>query len=327
MKKIIAYLFFITISVGINAQSVEDELGFMYVKADYLLETDRYEDAIAEFNKIIDQDPKFKDALYKRAKAKFSIGAFLGSKKDLLRAFEFKGIDAASIELYGKTLRNLDELEAATITLKTASKLSKAKSGSSVVSKMDKKSNKKNDEVNKEESKEDNGGSQTTENENKEKTPAEVLKEEADKIDDKVSSILDEILGNTDDETTSGDSEDQTEVIEEEAEPVYVPDTSEKELYIDEDLTVFIKNGLGGRKILNQPNILILSETSGSVSVDVCVNENGKVVSAEFNKNESTISTQSLVSLAVRKSKEFWFERSDRDSMCGSMVFTITGRS
>lgn len=102
-------------------------------------------------------------------------------------------------------------------------------------------------------------------------------------------------------------------------------DMSVNEIFIDEDLTLEIKNGLGGRKILDQPNILILSDASGNVSVDICVNGNGKVTSAEFNKSESTISTQSLVSLAVRKSKEFWFKKSDSDNTCGTIVFKITG--
>ena len=102
---------------------------------------------------------------------------------------------------------------------------------------------------------------------------------------------------------------------------------SVNEIFIDEDLTIFVQDGLGGRKILNQPNILILNETSGNISIDVCVNENGKVTNAEYNKNASSLSTQSLVSLAVRKSNEFWFEKSTKDEICGTFIFKISGRN
>ena len=90
-------------------------------------------------------------------------------------------------------------------------------------------------------------------------------------------------------------------------------------------MTLEIKNGIGGRKVLQQPSILILSETSGNVVIDICVNENGKVTQAEYNGVESSLRTESIISLAVRKSKEFWFEKSDQKETCGSIVFKITG--
>ena len=89
MKHLILSFLALFLTVEISAQELESELGFLYVKAEYLLDTDRYEEAIQEFNKIIEQDPAYKDALYKRASAKFAIAAFQGSKLDLLRSFEF----------------------------------------------------------------------------------------------------------------------------------------------------------------------------------------------------------------------------------------------
>lgn len=331
--KLLTSIFILFLGFGaLNAQTIDEELGFIYVKADYLLETDRYEDAIREFTKIIAKDPSYKDALYKRGKAKYAIAAFKGTKNDLLQSFELVGITPESLELFGKTQQNLDETEAASVTLETASMLKGGTSRSS----SDNKSNDKSD---------------TAEG------------EEGSGWKDELGRILDDLLpdrktdegtgtdtgtsgdtgntetGRTDKDTPSsteegkrqsGDSPSEIivknkeeEVKEEPKEPEV--DNSINEIFIDEDLTLEVKNGLGARKILQQPNILILSDASGVVSVDICVNSNGKVTSAEFNKSESSISTQSLVSLAVRKSKEFWFKSSVSEDMCGSIVFIITG--
>lgn len=316
---ILLLLTFFTIGF-INAQSIEDELGFIYVKADYLLETDRYEEAILEFSKIIEKDNSFKDVLYKRAAAKFAIAAFQGTKNDLLKSFEVVGIQPETVVLYGKALRNLNENIAADNTEKTAAMLGVAPKSTTTTS----------------------GKSTKTD-----KTPAEVIKDEADKIDEKVGTILDQILGKDGDESAETSSETSTsktedsnstgsdsdiikqkdDVVVEEEEPEYKPDMSKNEIFIDEDLTIIIRDGLGGRQVLNQPNILILNESSGNISVDVCVNQNGKVTDAVFNQNASSLSTQSLVSLAVRKSKEFWFEKSTQEEICGTFIFQISGRN
>jgi tetratricopeptide (TPR) repeat protein len=319
IMKILTVLLFALSSIAINAQSIDEELGFIYVKADYLLETDRYEDAIREFTKIIAKDPSYKDALYKRGSAKYAIAAFKGTKNDLMQAFDVVGITPESLELYGKTLQNLDQNEAATITLNTASMINMGSSTKSTQSPT-----------------KDTKGSDETNSDDSEKS-------EIEKLEDKLSSILEDLLpdnnsgegtegtptetdtngtrtGNSD----SGDS-DEVEVNVEVEEKSNEPDVSVNEIYVDEDLTIEIKNGLGGRAILDQPNILILSDKSGEVTVDVCVNANGKVTFAEFNKNASSLQTQSLVSLAVRKSKEFWFKKSDNKETCGVIVFKITG--
>ena len=313
MKHIVLSLTALFLAIGISAQDLENELGFLYVKAEYLLETDRYEEAIQEFNKIVEKDPSYKDALYKRASAKFAIAAFEGSKLDLLRSFEFVGITPEAIMLYGKTLKNLDEHDAASKTLNTASMLYEDDSAT--------KRNKKrpSDRIKKKTETDSNQGDNMPDDSQEENTEEDTSTGNDDDtfkdLDEKVYDILDDILGNNDEDPV------------EEEEDVYVPDMSVNEIYIDEDLTIVIKDGLGGRKILEQPNILILSETTGTVAVKVCVNSNGKVTSAEFDKQNSSLEIQSLVSLAVRKSKEFWFEAVSQDQVCGTILFRITGRT
>lgn len=306
MKRLLFSLVALTcLSAGLFAQDLESELGFLYVKADYLLETERYQEAIAEFDKIVEQDPGYKDVLFKRASSKFAIENYDEAKIDLLLAFDIKGVQAEMLLLFGKAQKKLGQHDAAAKTMKSASMLM-GEDGSKRQRPSKKLPSSNNDD--------DDQASENTD-----KSTGDKIKDGLDEIDDKVNDILDDILGDED-----GNSDE--EVLEPEEE-VYVPDMSINEIYIDEDLTIIIRNGLGGREILEQPNILILSETSGEVAVDVCVNRNGKVSSAKFNEAASSLSIQSLVSLAVRKSKEFWFEKSDQEEICGRFIFKITGRS
>lgn len=103
----------------------------------------------------------------------------------------------------------------------------------------------------------------------------------------------------------------------------YPIDTKINKIYIDEDLTIKIADGIGSREVKEMPDMLILSDYNGEVVVDVCINRIGKVVSSQLNESRSSIKTKSLVSLALRKSEEFWFDRTDRKEQCGTITFVI----
>lgn len=93
---------------------------------------------------------------------------------------------------------------------------------------------------------------------------------------------------------------------------------------IDDELTLeILGGGLGSRKVIEKPNILILSEKDGSVALNVIVNRQGKVISAKFNEEYSTIKTTHLLSLSVRKSREFIFESSTQEEQQGIIIFHI----
>jgi len=318
-------------------QDLESELGFLYVKAEYLLETNRYEEAITELNKIIQQDASYEEALLLRANAKFTIGAFAGAKNDLIRSFELHGVTHEAILLLGQTQKNMGNDEAANVTLTTASRLLEEENArrSSPTKKMPQKKEEPTNETEAastdDKQAEDRNAQQEPQKEEdqpaaeeEEKNTGERIKEGLDGLDKKVSDIMEDILGK---DEKAEETEDTGAAESQPKGEVYVPDMSVNEIYIDEDLTILIQDGLGGRKIQEQPNVLILSETSGEVAVDVCVNENGKVTSAVFNKDRSTLAIQSLISLAVRKSREFLFEASNRKEICGSIIFRITGRT
>ena len=134
--------------------------------------------------------------------------------------------------------------------------------------------------------------------------------------------------GNTEEEPENADTTTEDEDAVEDKDEGNMPgeDNTLNEIEIDEDLTLIIRGqGLGKRKVLDQPNILILSDEDGTVSIDICVNKRGKVESAEFNSKLSTIAKKSLVSLAIRKSKDFWFEKNDYKEQCGVIMFKIKG--
>lgn len=330
--RFLTLLILATISLNMSAQTLDEELGFIYVKADYLMETGRYDDAIKEFTKIIAKNPSFRDALYRRADAKYNVGAYQGTYNDLLQVFELQGITPEALKLFGQSQKSLGNDVASETTLETAGLITNTNSA-------------------REKANTRSGGGGTTGG--TERTTEEKVKDKAETIKDQISSILDDLLPDdpndttqgddrtTSDETTSGNdrtndttTQDRTDrqtkggstgrtnrnddvVVDEPHEVLPEVDDSVREIYIDEDVTLEIKNGLGARRILQQPSILILSETSGTVVVDICVNNNGKVTQAEFNAAESSLKTQSIISLAVRKSKEFWFKSSPSKKCVG----------
>jgi len=130
------------------------------------------------------------------------------------------------------------------------------------------------------------------------------------------------------DDSTAGtdDSTDDTPATKPVDSNLPPDDDTANEIVVDEDLTIEIYgNSLGKRRVLDQPNILIMSDDVGLVAMDICVNKRGKVESAELNTELSTIEKPSLISLAVRRAKDFWFEKNDYKEQCGVMIFKITG--
>ena len=120
-----------------------------------------------------------------------------------------------------------------------------------------------------------------------------------------------------------GDKEEEEDTTEEKPDR----DPNEKAIIeIDEIIALEIYGEyLGSRKILDQPNILMLPEEDGIVAVNVCVGSKGRVKTAEYNDELSTIKTQSLISFAIRKAKEFWFAKDRNKEACGVILYKITG--
>ena len=100
MKNIFLLILFSLSTLIVNAQ-IDEELGFLFVKGKYLMETERYDDAIAEFNKIIKDKPEYKNVMLLRAEAKYALGAYLGVRNDVIQYVEFNGISTEAARLLG----------------------------------------------------------------------------------------------------------------------------------------------------------------------------------------------------------------------------------
>lgn len=383
MSKFILVLLVSVFSFGfLSAQSVEEEIEFKYIKAKYLLDTERYEDAIKAFTEIIKQDESYSDALILRAQSKYAMAAYRGTKKDVLLFAVKNGFTKEALMLLGKSDYKMGNSDAAINSLSLASQLidddaqideflgnlyeesdrledacaawqKAANMGSSKASIKAKKNcgdfekvkKKKKTKIKKPSSKMDGSTlpskskiDPAPENEEDDemggsmedtRTEEQKRRDEDDSLNNptKESSVDSESEDEKEDDPVSEDEDEVVEELDEdEEENIPAEDNTPNEIEIDEDLTLIIRGqGLGKRRVLDQPNILILSDEDGTVSIDICVNKRGKVESAEFNSKLSTIAKKSLVSLAIRKSKDFWFEKSDYKEQCGVIMFKIKG--
>ena len=355
-------------------QSYEEEIGFTFVKAKYLLETDRYDDAVREFNRVINDNPSMENALALRALAKYKLSAFIGTKKDILKYIELKGVTPEAVSLLAKAEYQLTEFDAALNSLSTAISLvnddpellefrasiymdrdeklkacddwkAAAELGSSKAL-LTAKSNCGYQEVAEEPSIED-GGTLLTDS----RDPGLLREDNIQGTFNEGSTyngsvVNDPMTGSqqgSNNESPGFQNQTDTNLVvrttsvdtietvvpnmplEPEVDPRLM-DNSINEILVDEDLTLhFSGQGLGSRKLLKQPNILILSDEDGDVIIDICVSRGGRVISATFNERASSLHRKSLVSLAIRKAKDFWFEKSDLIEQCGELRFKITG--
>lgn len=367
-----------------KAQDLENEVEFKYIKAKYLLDTERYEDAIKAFTDLLEENKGYKDALLLRAQSKYAMAAYVGTKKDVLLHASRAGMNSQAITLLGKADYKLGNSEAAMNSLGLAVNVNEedpqvseflgdlyeendqmlkaceywqisAKMGSSkagvkarkscgsyVSEVVERKQEPKKSKIQNPEfpprktdvevpTKEDDDlilkdetatGNQKDDTLNN-PTRGSVLEKNEEKMqnEDEGMGTDDAVMNTEEDEPVQNEEEP---IVEDVVDNLPPDDNTPNEIEIDDDLTLVIRGqGIGKRRILNQPNILILSDEDGIVAVDICVNKRGRVESAEFNSKLSTIAKKMLVSLAIRKSKDFWFEENDYAEQCGVIIFKI----
>lgn len=332
----------------ISAQ-VESEIGFKYIKAKYLVDTERYEDAIIAFTDIIKENASYEDALIHRAKAKYFMSAYQGAKKDALDFIDMKGATPEALAILGKASYKLNDMEAAARTLGITTLLisdpvADEYLGNSLQSLGDASGACKawskaahNGSSNASIKVRQNCGGQSTYTPPTQKPrqqETQTTTKPTPPSNDGVIKIKLPTEGSTTGggTPTGGTTPSQTTKVPSTTPssgydgPATPPvDNTRNTLSIDDDLSIDIYGqGLGKRKVMDQPNILILSDTDGVVTVDICVNARGKVESAEFNSSMSTLSKEHLISLAIRKAKEFWFDTSEYRQQCGKMEFQIS---
>lgn len=344
MKHIlIIFLLFSTLIA--KAQVLDEEVGFRYVKAEYLVSTQRFDDAIKELNEIIKIQPGFKEALILRGETKFTLAAYKGAKEDALQYIDIKGISVSAATLLGRSEYAMAKMPSALNSLTVAIALGSKDEKVYVERAQILLDNGKNDEACSDWEKAIALGSTTaainyskyckarpsqvqnppiassnTQNQTGEKGVEETVEKNTTSGENKSgaeNSVSDSSSTKSNIETPGNSFNiDESKVPKE--------DNTPNDIVIDDELTLSILGqGLGHRRVLERPSILILSDTEGVMAVEICVNENGRVDYSEFQAAKSTIDTKSLVSLAVRKAKDFWFEKSDFPKQCGYIYFKI----
>jgi tetratricopeptide (TPR) repeat protein len=373
---LIAGLFF---SMSLFAQNLEDEVEFLYIKAKYLYDTDRHEDAVNSFNKVIQKDANHQDALVLRGASKFSLAAYQGAMKDFNKSIEERGVTKDVVGWIALTHYKMNNMDLAVNTLETALLVdpknrtlwnlqgdiaqdnnerlkacdSWEKAAALGDTKADRKleqncggsSKSKRDRISKTDFKKDNFNQ---EHPNKSKKDDGILDDaEVISLGDREEDVIAKYLKDKDNDTLVREERDdemrsemEDDIVDDEvlsfgdkakAELTIdqKPDRDPNEravIEIDEDLILEIYGEhLGNRKILDQPNILILAEEDGVVAVNICVGRAGSVKSAEYNDDLSTIKKQSLISLAIRKAREFWFAKDRNKEACGVILYKIAG--
>ena len=340
-------LTFIVSVTNIFSQNLDEEIGFIFVKAEYLYETSRYEDAIVQYNLVIIKDPKYKDALLKRATLKYKLAAYKGAKLDAMQAIDLLGISGSAASILAKAEFGMNQLDLALNNISAAIALVPDDAENyelrAKIYEMQGQMIKACGDL----EKAILSGSVTAEAKArslcgyvKNQTPVNIIPTSnvQNNQNTETAEVVTPVQGaeisqQTQNEEQRKSESDQGTIPEEnpiteatEDETIPKEDNFISALDIDDDLIIEIYGqGLGRRKTTEIPSILILSDDDGTVSVDICVSHNGEVIKAEFNPGLSSIAKKSLVSLAIRKAKEFSFESALYPVQCGVMVFKIKG--
>ena len=346
MNKILLLLTIVLFSFsnGIS-QGLEEDNSVLYMKANVLFESGRYDESVRMYNRILREDENHTDALFMRSKAKYELGAFKGTKNDLLLFIEMVGVTKAVIKLMAETELELSNYKATLNYANTALELDPYDSNMYLVKgdahlNMDHRNdacesffmadglnNAKaqrrigsacNGYVPKHNSDMDSGETpQPRDND------VPVIVESNDNVetkDDDGIVSLEDIVNDAkkDEDPVLQDDRSKQDQLEDR-----VNMNSTQTIEIDSKLSVLVADGLGSRKVTYKPSIFMLSDQDGIVVIDLCVDANGNVDEAKFDRDNSTIFRSSITSLALRKAKEFVFEKSSRQDQCGVLTFNI----
>jgi len=284
----------------------------MYLEANALYESARYDEAVRMYNRILQVEPDHTDAILMRGRTKYELGAYKGTKMDAVLYLEKAGATKELIQVMAATEFKLNNLSAAWGYVSTAVELDPYDAKMHYLAgQIAIKYGKKND------------GCATD--------PFDMIeekKEEAkDTAEEKIEDKKDEAKVDTPSDVqptdiSLGGKNDKVEEKESDALPPVNIDATQ-EIEVDESITIVLANGLGERKLNTKPNIFMLSDQDGLVVIDVCVDQKGRVVDAEFNRESSTLFRSSLTSLALRKAKQFTFLPSKREEQCGALIYRI----
>lgn len=84
-----------------------------------------------------------------------------------------------------------------------------------------------------------------------------------------------------------------------------------------------VGGGLGSRGVVRSPKATDNSQEQGTVVVKVCVDGNGKVLSAEFTQRGSTATSSRLKQIALSNAKKWRFSKGAVDKQCGTITYNF----
>jgi tetratricopeptide (TPR) repeat protein len=364
MTRFFVFIFSLFVFTLANAQVLDEEIGFKIVKAEYLINTERFEDAIKELNDIIKQNANYKNAMLLRAETKYKLAAYKGAKQDAIEFINQNGITAKAASILGKADYSLGMNDASFNSISAAIALGEkdaklyeiraeifenrnqkisacedwqmaAKLGSTKGAINARKNCGVKTEIPQEPKQDPKHSDDSTVDESHHTNGTDQVPSPTNTTTDSTQVQEGEVLSNG---TTNGGQSTNTQTVPANqdttktntggAPDLLIPeeDNTINEIIIDEDLVLDIYGqGLGKRAIMERPSILILAEKDGVVTVEICVNKEGRIETAEFVASKSSLNQNSLVSLAIRKAKEFWFEESEYPRQCGFIKFKIKG--
>lgn len=82
-----------------------------------------------------------------------------------------------------------------------------------------------------------------------------------------------------------------------------------------------VGGGLGSRGVRAAPKVRDSSQETGVINLSVCVDSNGKVVSAEFTLQGSTSQSRNLINKAIANAKRWKFSEGTVDKQCGFIKY------
>lgn len=336
--KVYTTILLIAVSATVFAQSLEEDVSILYMKANVLYDSGRYDESVRMYNRILGDDDTYAAAYFMRGKAKYELGAHKGTKKDILKYIEVNGVTKDVIKLMSKTELNLENFKAAKNYVKTALELDpydaeqykiggdieRALGNDNEACEMWYSASELGDSKSKSALEQNCGIYMRMKKENRDRkqrpsnnSDRRKQREQEEEATDLEDIIVEDDDNNEEDRQSSSTNQGQSNVEAPDMDAI-------QEIAIDEELSIVIANGLGKRKIENQPDIFMLADETGRVVVDICVDGRGKVKLAELNKDQTSIHKAGLVSLALRKSKEFSFFPSFRTEQCGQFIFMIS---
>jgi len=84
-----------------------------------------------------------------------------------------------------------------------------------------------------------------------------------------------------------------------------------------------VGGGLGGRTVVQRGRVIDNSQKSGKVVIEVCVDGNGSVVSADYTQRGSTTNDSELRGKALSAAKQYRFAASNSAKECGNITFNF----